>query len=345
MVRRRFGCRAGLSVTGLLLLALVAPGAASAHVRIGTLAVDVRVVRVRVRPSTGDAFVVSATSGDRALHLTVRDGHRMVVMGLLGEPVLRVDGRGVAVNLGSPTAAVAGLLAKGKRRVVSSGGWLLERGQRTAVWRDPRLQRLPTGATRAAWVVPILVDGRSFRILGELRRAPPPRLWVWLLIVLACGSAGVLVGISRYGRCRVRAVCLLFGSAAAGAAIFAATGFAFDAEASGMRVAAVYEFLLAVGGVAFAVWGPAEVRIVAAAWLGLLGLIGGLACAQVFLHGAVLSALPAAFIRSAAALAIGLGGASLIAGLLNMPFRTVDPVARPPVRPSMGREAIRAPQP
>ena len=54
----------------------------------------------------------------------------------------------------------------------------------------------------------------------------------------------------------------------------------------------------------------------AAGWLGLLGLIGGLACGQVFLHGDVLSVLPATFTRTAAALAIGLGaGASLLAVL------------------------------
>ena len=95
-----------------------------------------------------------------------------------------------------------------------------------------------------------------------------------------------------------------------------AAGFAFEATAPGMRVAAIYEFLLAAGGVGFAVWGPHEVRVVAVGWLGLLALFGGLACGQVFLHGAVLSALPPALTRTAAALAIGSGAAAaLLAGV------------------------------
>lgn len=328
----------GLAVIGASLFALAAPGVASAHVRIGTLAVDVRVRVLGPQPSTRGALVVSATSGDRALRLTVRPGHRVIVLGLLGERMLRVGVSGVAVNLGSPTAAVAGLVPRANERRGSSG-WLLHRGERTAVWRDPRLQqRLPDGVSRAPWAVPILVDGRPMRILGELRRVPAPTLWPWLLVVFGCVSAGGVAGVGS--RSRLRMSCFVLGALAALAAIFVATGFAFGGEGSGMRIAAVYEFVLAVGGVAFAVWGPPEVRIVAAAWLGLLGLIGGLACAQVFLHGAVLSALPAAVIRTAAALATGLGAASLLAGLLDISRRPVAAARASPV-PGAGRAAVR----
>ena len=62
-------------------------------------------------------------------------------------------------------------------------------------------------------------------------------------------------------------------------------------------------------------------------WLGLLGLISGLACGQVFLHGFVLSVLPATFTRTAAALAIGFGAA---ASLLTALFYASVPTLRSP---------------
>jgi hypothetical protein len=296
------------------LIVLATAGTASAHVRIGTLAVDVRVSLTSPRSSPQGAYALSVSEADRALHLTVRKGHRLIVLGYLGAPVLRIDARGLAINLDSPTAAAAGLVTKaelaGKR-----GGWLLRRGERTAVWRDPRLQQLPNNVGRAAWTIPIRVDGRSARITGVLQRAPLPSLWPRLLVVLASGSLAALAAFGR-GRRRLRTWCIVFGAAAPITGVVAAAGPAFEAGASGMRVAAVYELMLAAGGAGFAIWGPLEVRVAAIGWLSLLGLIGGLACGQVFLHGFVLSVLPAAFTRTAAALAIGFGAAgSLLAAV------------------------------
>lgn len=308
--------RAGWCAAGASLVALAVPGAAGAHVRVGTLAVDVQARLTSPRESMQEAFTVSISQADRALHVTVRRGHRLVVLGYLGEPVLRVDGRGVIVDLDSPTAAEAGLAKRND-----------EAGVRTAVWRDPRLRRLPRGVSKEEWVIPILVDGRAARISGDLRRVASPALWPWLLVVL--GSAG-LIGLAAIGRARrhLRTGCVLLGGAAAAAGIVAAGGFAFDPAAAGMRVAAVYEIVLAAGGFGFAVWGPPEVRVGAAGWLGLLGLIGGLACGQVFLHGYVLSVLPGTLTRTAAALAIGLGAAaSVLTGLF---YASLPEIASPP---------------
>jgi hypothetical protein len=324
--------RVGWLVASASLIGLAAPGAASAHVRIGTLAVDVRVSLNNPRSSEHGVFALSVSEADRALHLTVRSGHRLVVLGYLGEPVLRLDVRGLAVNLSSPTAAAAGLVSKselaGKR-----GGWLLRRGERTAVWRDPRLQTLANDVARAAWTIPILVDGRPARITGELQRAPRPSLWPWLLIVLASGSLGGLGAIGRNRR-RIRASCIVFAAAAVIAGVVAAVGPAFEADASGMRVATVYELRLAAGGAGFAIWGPPETRVAALGWIGLLGLIGGLACGQVFLHSFVLSVLPATFTRAAAALAVGFGAATALLTALfyasppNLAWSPSPPLAR-----------------
>ncbi|MGN6800142.1 MAG: hypothetical protein ACTHKS_18555 [Gaiellaceae bacterium] len=301
-------------MAGASLIALTVPAVAGAHVRIGTLAVDVQARVTSPRRSIQGAFTVSVSQGDRALHVTVRRGHRLVVLGYLGEPVLRVDGQGVTVNRASPTAA--GLQARSDH--VDS---------RTAVWRDPRLQRLPHGVRKANWVVPILVDGRATRISGDLRRVSSPALWPWGLVVLGSASLAGLAAIKRRRR-HVEVLCAVLGGIAAAVGIVAAGGFAFTAAAAGMRVAAVYEFVLAAGGVGFAVWGPPEVRVGAAGWLGLLGLVSGLACGQVFVHGDVLSTLPGTFTRTAAALAIGLGAAaSVLTGLYyaSLPDLTSSP--------------------
>ncbi len=95
-----------------LFVALLAPAAAGAHLRTGTVAVGYGAsVRTPSR-TAGAAYTVGVYQSDRALHLTVSRGHTVVVIGYLGEPLLRIGPAGVAVNLRSPTAAAAGLLPK-----------------------------------------------------------------------------------------------------------------------------------------------------------------------------------------------------------------------------------------
>jgi len=301
-------------------MSLAVPAVAGAHVRIGTLAVD---VHVRVLPASQPVpFTVTADSGSRSLRLDVEQGHRVVVYGYLGEPMLRVDGRGVAVDDASPTAAASGLVPKSGEHT----GWKLRRG--AAVWRDPRLQALPRGSERARWSIPVAVDGRRTRIAGELDRVPRPSLWPWLLLALALAAGGSLLALSREQR-RLREGCVVLGAVSTLAALVAATGFAFEAHATGSRVAAVYLLLFAVGGAGFAVFGPQEVRVAAAAWLGLLGLMAGLAYGQVFLHGYVLSVFPATVTRAAAALAVGTGAAACLLGGLFYARLESEPQALP----------------
>jgi hypothetical protein len=97
-------------VGGLLVLvaflALALPPPASAHLRTGVVAVD---YRARVFPLLGPlhaAVVVRVYETDQALGLTARQGHVVVALGYTGEPFLRIDSGGAAVNASSPTAAV-----------------------------------------------------------------------------------------------------------------------------------------------------------------------------------------------------------------------------------------------
>lgn len=177
------------------------------------------------------------------------------------------------------------------------------------------------------WSVPLLVDGRRTRITGELERVPRPRIWPWLLLVLALLAGGSVLALGRQPH-RLRTGCGVLGGIATLAAIVAGAGLASEAHATGSRVAAVYLLVFAAAGAGVAVWGPPEVRVVASAWLGLVGLMAGLAYAQVFWHGLVLSVLPATVIRAAAALAIGSGAsACLLGGLFSVRLESAPPHA------------------
>ena len=290
-----------------LFVALLAPAAAGAHLRTGTVAVGFGAsVRAPSRTARA-AYTVGVYQSDRALHLTVSRGHTVVVIGYLGEPLLRVGPAGVAVNLRSPTAAAAGLLPKAGRTSSSNSGWRLERGRRSVVWHDPRDQRLPRGMARASWSVPIVVDGRRAHVSGELWRVPRPTPWPWLLIAALFAVLGGAVGLRGDER-RLRATCIALGVVSAAAAIIAAAAFAVSTYASpGTWIAGLDEFAFAAAGFGVLVGGPRDAHVPAGIGLGLLGLAVGLSKGEVFLYGTVLASLPGTVTRLAIALAIAAG--------------------------------------
>src|SRR2546423_12986395 len=84
------------------LVALAAPGPASAHIRTGSVAVD---YRARVFP-TRLPLTAHVYLGDRALRLSVRRGHSVPGLGYGGAPFLRIAGPGPT---GPPSATPAAL--------------------------------------------------------------------------------------------------------------------------------------------------------------------------------------------------------------------------------------------
>lgn len=300
--------------------ALAAASPAAAHLRTGTVAVDYGASVTSPRPATGAPFSVGVYQSDRALHLTVRRGHTVVVLGYLGEPFLRVDAAGVWIDARSPTAAAVGLVA-GTRAT----GWRLERGRRSVVWHDGRVQGLPPGARRAGWRIPIVVDGRRSSIAGEVWRVPSPALWPWLAVAAAVAAAGLAVA---FGAGRVRLVAVTLGLASSACALLAAGGFALSRYASpGTWIAGVDEALFALAGAAVVAWGPRAARPAAGAGVGLLGVAVGLSKGAVFLHPIVLSALPGTVTRALVAVAVGAGVAAAVAGAV-LYARLEEPLAR-----------------
>jgi hypothetical protein len=303
---------------------LVLPAQAQAHGRSNVIALDYearvaanvqRVARVRAR----------VIDGDRKLELAVAPVHTVVVRGYSGEPFLRFSARGVEVNDGSPTAVTDRLAPRGAVPSLSRTArprWsLLTHGHRLA-WHDHRLGPRP-GVRRgvghvADWSIPIVVDGFSQQIDGELWRAETPSLWPWLALWLGALAAAFIVAL-RAPR-RLRRGTVYAASAVCGLLVFVVSaGFAFVSGRSvttswiGLSVPAL--IALAAGGVLFL---QPRRRQVAAAVAGGFAFAAALEDLSVFRHGFVVSVLPAGIVRLVVALAITAGAIAVIVALIEL---------------------------
>jgi len=266
-------------ICAVLAVALLFPSAAAAHLRTGTVAVDyrTRIVRRPAGPVSAGVY-----QSDRAIHVSVRPGHRLVVYGYLGEPLLRVGDGGPATAVRSPTAQATRLVVH----------------DRSAVWHDVR-------TSRSRWSIPMSIDGLRTVLAGTTTKLAHPALWPWLLILALMGVASL----------RIRPSAL--GVASAVAAGVVAVGFMLSAYADpGTWIAGVDEIFFIVAGVGVLRWGPPAARLPSALWLALVGLAVGLSKGQVFLHALVLSPLPGTVVRLGASIAIGAGLAGTVAGCL-----------------------------
>jgi hypothetical protein len=290
------------------LVALAAPAGADAHLRSGVVAVDYRASVVSPNP----AVKARVYHSDRALSVTAEPGHTVVILGYLGEPFVRIGAGGLAVNASSLTAAGLGLL-KGS----SSGtGWRFRSRGMTFVWHDRRLRGLPAGVDHKRWAIPLVVDGRSARLTGELERVQRPPASPWILLGLPFVLVAVLL-LLRRRMYWVRAAAVALGVTSAVGMLATGAGFALDSYGSGGKwVAAANELVFALVGIAFIVRGSRQVKAIAGGALGFLGLGVGLSKIPVFLHGVVLSVVPGTITRLIVSVTISAGAAATALGLL-----------------------------
>jgi hypothetical protein len=285
-------------------LALLAPASAGAHLRSSRSAVDFR-ASVSTTPSVLRARVYGA---DLALGLTLVGAHRVLVLGYLGEPFLRLEPDGVFVNAASPTAAGTKLVEpeRGSRPV-----WKRRSRRTSVIWHDARVRG---GASSGTWRIPLVVDGGRGRLVGTVQRVAAPAAWPWLAI----GAAfAVATGLVLRRRMVLRPATVAFGAVAGGATVLSAIGFALASSASqGTWIEAANEAVFAVVGAIFLIRGSSDTRALAGGFLGLLGLAAGLTKLPVFLHGIVLSELPGGLARLAVTLSIAAGAAATILGLV-----------------------------
>lgn len=290
--------------------ALALPATASAHSRTTTVALDYRVTLDRV-PVGVRATVLD---GDRSLRLSVASGSTLVVLGDLGEPMLRFA-NGVWVNEHSPTAQANRLIGN------AGSGWRKLSSGSTFAWHEHRLAPPPYDGNElgavARWTVPVVLDGQRGAVGGAFVRVARPHVWLWF------GGAAALVGVAlALLKVRPRAavvVTVAAGTAAGVAALVAQTAFSLRDSPSGDASWVSIGIAIAVGAVAawLVVAGRGARRAYVAGAIGAGVAALTLSWFAVFLHGAVIAALPALPVRLACAIALA-GGVLALVGALSI---------------------------
>jgi hypothetical protein len=296
--------RIGVTVLLCLCATLAAPVAASAHARTTTVALDYR-LRLDASSTRIPGVHVAILDGDRSLRIAT-SGPAVVVLGDLGEQMLRVDHSGVSVNAASTTAVAEKLTAAGR-------GWHRIGGGASYTWHEHRLAPPPYGAAiaRARFTIPLRVDGSPMKVAGTFVREARPSLWPWLLAA-AIFAAGVWLAVRAH-----LTMATPLGAVAGLAALGSLVAFSV-ADAPNGSVAWVQ---IGLGiGLAVALYGvlirSPEPRRTAVA-----GILGGAAAAVslgslgVFLHGVVISELPATLSRAVLELAFVAGAAAAVTSL------------------------------
>lgn len=300
-----------------VLAALLVPGVAQAHhTAVPIVALDYRNHVVAASEPAG--VRASLEDAGRKLRLTVEPARQVTVLGYEGEPFLRFGRPGVEANVDSATA-------HGLRLAKSRNGQFIDRWQsltrgHSFAWADARAWAPASalhGRAVVSWSVPLVVGGRRIAIRGELTRSSRPPLWPWLVLgVLPLLAAALAVRQRRW----LWAVATGLAALAGAATLANLGGFA----TGGLSITADRWTLLAVEGaltvIAIGALRRPGARLIAVAALAAFAVLQALSELAVFRHGVVISGLPAAVVRAAAALALGAGlGAAALVFLVPTP--------------------------
>nr|BFE66271.1 hypothetical protein GCM10020063_107970 [Dactylosporangium thailandense] len=294
-----------VGVVGVLLYG----GPAAAHGADAPVAVD---YVVRVASVSVSGVEVRAVEGGARLELVNRSGREVVVLGLQGEPFLRVSDHGVEENRQSPTwfasRSIGGSATGGN--ATAAPEWHLVVGEPRVRWHDERARELPA----RAWSVPLLIDGREPGIVrGTVAAAPAPQTgWWW-----AGGLLGAVV-VGLVWRLRtVLAVVAVGGGVVASVWIVQSAGLAASpADGVGVQVLArLWPLVAAVGVVAAGVLSLFKrVDIVVAIAGACLAVMVGVGDSAVFRYGTLAGP---AWGRWGVVVALAVGAGLAVAGGLR----------------------------
>ena len=302
-------------VLGVLTVAAVVPGVASAHVG-RTLPVATNFT-ARVTGSVR-GLGAKVLDGDQTLWLRAPAAMTVAIPGTLGEPLLRFDAHGVWLNLRSPTAQVDGIDRTYLRTDPGPPLWRRLTHGDAYLWHEHRLHALEPLAHKAGavgrWSVPVVVDGRRFALGGVLDYRPPGRIWAWIAgsVLLALASAAAAtrstIALAALGLAAVAATWTVrLGRELYGRPGVPVTGWIGVAFTCAIGAALLYGLTRRDG----------DARAFTAFFAGVGALYVGLTMLPLLTHAIALSALPSTLARLLEVVVLGAGIGTLLGSVFG----------------------------
>jgi len=293
--------------------------------------------------------VVSARSldGDRKLQLRVASGATVVVLGYQGEPFLRFSPSGIEVNDRSPSAIANKLARPGSVPALdphAAPHWSSVSHGHGYTWHDHRLGPVPGrryGEGKVGnWSIPIVVNGHLDEIRGRLLHAQGPPLWPWLGLLFAV--AAVAAGLASRSSRRLRAAAVYTGACVAGgAAVILTVSFAFVPGRSSLAAWSNAALCFGIAGAVLAIFvRRPSARPAVGGFVAVLAAFVGLSEANVFVHGFVISSLPADMVRAATGIALGAGLIAAACAVTLLLGDASGPSPTPTIRRTQVRMAV-----
>ena len=301
-------------VLGVLTVAAVLPGVASAHVG-RTLPVATNFT-ARITGSVR-GLAAKVVDGDQTLWVRAPAAATVTIPGTLGEPLLRFDAHGVWLNLRSPTAQVDGI-DRPDLRAPGRPLWHRLTHAHAFRWHEHRLHALEPLAHKAGavgpWSVPVVVDGRRSALRGVLDYGPPGPVWTWITgsVVLALASAAAATrstaALTALGLIAVAATWTVrLGRELYGRPDVPVTGWIGIALTCVIGAALLYGLTRRDG----------DARASTAFFAGVGALYVGLTMVPLLTHAIALSALPSTLARAFEVVVLGAGIGTLLGSVFG----------------------------
>jgi hypothetical protein len=284
------------AVVGLLAVFLPATPA-SAHGQDAPIATNHRVVIDRIEPAAPGVTVRSVEAGAR-LELTNNSAATVEILGLQGEPFLRVRPDGVDENRNSPTLyASRSLHGDAPPAGLGAGAdWRATSDRPVVRWHEER-------ARSQGWSVPLMLNGADPAVIrGTVEAVPAPAVTAWWIGALLLAVVGATTA-----RARVPLAIALGTVAIALTVAFAAavTTPGAAGEFAGQLVARGWSLLTGLGVLAAGlVSARRRADLALAATAGCVAVAAGLAHSGVLANAVIAGP---SWIRPAVAVVIGLG--------------------------------------
>jgi cell division protein FtsW (lipid II flippase) len=181
--------------------------------------------------------------------------------------------------------------------------------------------------------IPIVVDGSTLRIEGELWRAGKPAIWPWFFVWLV--SLAAALAVARLApRAARRGIVYVACASCALLVLFVSAGFARASARTGLTRWLDLAFPVAIAAGAVTVFLlRSRHRQAAAAIVGGFAFAAALEDVAVLRHGFIVSTLPAAIVRAGVALALAAGALALVVSLVEFWRGEPEEGRRPSPRP------------